>query len=1314
MAGTLALAREGHTATLLQNGKVLVAGGRNGSTIYNSAELFDPTTGSWSATPNFTTARFGHSAVLLRNGQVLLIGGQGNGFLDSAELYDPNDNAWKPALSNKLNAARFHFTATLLNTGRVLVTGGQNSNGALRSAELYDPALRVWTSLASLTEARVEHTATVLNDGRVLVTGGFNGAASLKTAEVFDPNTNRWRRTGDLGTPRRQHTATRLADGTVLVAGGANGTLALNSVEIYIPARSSWALTGTLNIGRRAHTATLLPNGRVLVVGGIEPGGKTLDSAESYDLVKRDWATATQGPPAIGQFFVLADGRSEHTATLLPNGKVLFAGGLSTGNAALKTTELYEYAIGKWALTKSAANNATTQMATERFKHTATLLPNGKVLVAGGLVSLNQAQVALSSAELFDPSTGLWTATGAMSLPRYNHTATLLPNGRVLVVGGQANQTVFNNAELYDPVTGAWTNTPTPGVARYAHTATLLRTGQVLIAGGVSNGGAPTSSTQLYDPNSGTTGAWSTTKDLPQPRSAHTATLLPDGAVFVFGGLSVNNQLLNSAALYTTAAGSWTPRSFNSPPLYRAAHTATLLPNQRVLIAGGQGGKTPSDLLSLPPEAELYNHTAGVFETVQPNIGARLEHTATLLPNGKVLLAGGRIRGAAGTPACLNPGAVPAAVLFDPSVPVGTPNAVVTISNPLQMRNSQTATLLPNNLVLWAGGLSEEVRPNCSSVTLKQSELFDGGLDFLEEWRPAPAFVATTPNGSNLIGVQFQGVSEAGGDGAASSASNYPVVQLLSLSNEQLLLIPPLNWSNNTFSYNPVGNFAPGPALLTVFTNGIPSHARVVTNNGGNFGLPNAPPLGTISGRVIYHNTAVPAASITLTPVSGAPRECNTALTLRTSPSGEFSFRDLLVTPDQGRTFCRYQVTPLADTIQFFPASAIFTMSNAGGGAAPPEENTVAAPEQGNLTCLNCINNVFVSVGPFWNLNGNVQRVDGSGVSDVTLEFSVPYEIFDDRLTCKNDVPCAGAAPTIFGDPCAKVSTNPLITDPAYKCSCTTLREDGTCEKTVLGRLMMPAAGLFSFANIPNGANAVITPFNLPAGTQYSYTVQPLAPPGAPTESFIRIDQVSLDYDNLLITANATCSFTLSATALGVPVGGGSSSVNVTASSGQCPWSAASNSSWLTITSGNPGIGNGSVGFTAAANTGAVARAGTLSIAGRTFTVTQPGTGALAAVTTVSAASFFADRQAPESIVAAFGAKLATGSDTATTLPLPETLRGTTVMIRDSANVTRPAQLFFVSPVQVNFLLPKDTAAGTATVTITTSDNVVSAGLLQV
>ena len=166
--------------------------------------------------------------------------------------------------------------------------------------------------------------------------------------------------------------------------------------------------------------------------------------------------------------FVMA--RSRHTATLLPNGKVLVAGG--NNGPALSGAELYDPATGTWT--------ATGSMGTARSRHTATLLPNGKVLVAGGF---NELDGFLSSAELYDPASGTWTATGNLGTGRGFHTATLLPNGKVLVAGGN-NGAVLSSAELYDPASGTWTATGSLGTARDLHTATLLPKGKVLVAGG--------------------------------------------------------------------------------------------------------------------------------------------------------------------------------------------------------------------------------------------------------------------------------------------------------------------------------------------------------------------------------------------------------------------------------------------------------------------------------------------------------------------------------------------------------------------------------------------------------------------------------------------------------------------------------------------------------------------------------------------------------------------------------------------------------------------------------------------------------------
>jgi len=367
-------------------------------------------------------------------------------------------------------------------------------------------------------------------------------------------------------------------------------------------------------------STTLLPGGKVLAAGGAIKSAccPTVASASLYDPATGSW-TGTAS---------MADARELHTATLLPNGKVLVAGGASSTingrDKRLASAELYDPASGTWA--------ATGSLATARFAHTATLLPNGKVLVAGGAVGVDNNTTAIASGELYDPATGTWTATGSMATARAYHTATLLGNGKVLVAGGTnyvvaPNTTYFASAELYDPATGSWTTTGVLTDSRYLHTATLLNNGKVLVAGGFN--GIDLASAELYDP---ATGSWTATGLLSDAREEHTATLLNNGKVFVAGGFDGNGGspgvFLTSAQLYDPATGSWAD-TFGSLAQGRAGHTATRLLDGKVLIANGRKDNNGS-LESYLPTCELYDPSA--MPTPTPTATATPTSTPTSTP----------------------------------------------------------------------------------------------------------------------------------------------------------------------------------------------------------------------------------------------------------------------------------------------------------------------------------------------------------------------------------------------------------------------------------------------------------------------------------------------------------------------------------------------------------------------------------------------------------------------------------------------------------------------------------------------------------
>ncbi len=698
-----------------------------------------------------------------------------------------------------------------------------------------------------------------LPNGHVLVSGGIGADGYLALAELYDPAEDFWHYTGDMADPTSDHSAILLPNGQVLVVGGSNQNGYLASVQLYDYNAEVWWNTGNMTDARARFIATLLPNGNVLAAGGYGNGDTVLGSAELYDQNAGQWTTTAS----------LNSPRAEYVATLLANGQVLFAAGLDSDGSVLASTELYETANGSWS--------ATGSMNTIRIFPTTALLPNGRLLAAGGY----NDYTGNSSAELYDISSGTWAPTGSMADVHYYNTMTLLSDGRALVAGGIGNNGLIATGEIYDPSTGSWTSTSAMNAARYYHTATLLPDGKILVAGGYGSEAA-SASAELYDP---TTGVWTATGNLVLGHSYHTATLLPNGEVLVAGGFS-DNGFEPSAELYDPSTGTW--RATGSPASTRYGHTMTLLPNGKVLLAGGAG---PSGIMS---GAELYDSLTETWTPTGALANVRYQHTAALLPNGKVLVAGGQS----------NAGYQTNAELYDPASGSWTTTAAI-----ISPRVYNTAALLPNGKIIIVGGVGYEY--------LTAAELYDVGLGFTRpDWQPQIVGVDSSLTiGESLVlsGSLFQGISAASSGSTIDSSSNHPVVQLHSLGNEQEVFLPvdeATGWSDTAFTSAVIADFPAGPALVTVFTNGIPSDARYLTVN------QTAPTLtaqasdgvvigGTVSDTAILDGGTVPGGSVTFDLYGPDDETCGAASIFSSTVAiaGNGSYTSASFTPSEAGTY---------------------------------------------------------------------------------------------------------------------------------------------------------------------------------------------------------------------------------------------------------------------------------------------------------------------------------------------------------------------------------------------------------------------------
>lgn len=582
-----------------------------------------------------------------------------------------------------LSSPRAFCASVLLQNGSVLIIGGETGSGtSVTTCELFDPLKGTLRAAAPMITQRSWCSPVLLRDGRVLVVGGLRNQTPIKLCEIYDPASDTWSATADLNQARYKNTITLLGDGRVMVSGGlstASATSYTQSVEIYDPATGAWTTVAPLPWPRAHQVSTLLPDGRVLVAGGYP-----YDYASAlYDVAGDTWtANSTSNGP-------LSFPTGEASLTLLPNGKALYVGGWGGSEGMSVKCALFDPATERWTSTGS--------ISVRRSGHRAILLPNGKVMIIGGHTNTGNADkncTSVESCEIYDPTLGSWSIGPSLPQQMSYFCATLLPSGEIFLAGGGEREIGFtvknylSGTYLLSRRALGWTPSGNCSSSHAEGALTQLADGRLIISGGSGDcrGLTQTQSTELYDP---ATGTWRSVAGLARARSRHTMTLLTGGRILAVGG-RYGNSPIDRCELFDPALERWSPA--RTLPAHRALHTATLLFDGRVLISGGyaDGNTDVTDALQLGPATYLFtpNADSGSWEPASPLKTPRCGHTATLLQDGRVLVTGG-----------WNRGSLASSEIFDPACEVWSAAAPIPVG-----RAFHSATLLPNGKVLVVGG----------------------------------------------------------------------------------------------------------------------------------------------------------------------------------------------------------------------------------------------------------------------------------------------------------------------------------------------------------------------------------------------------------------------------------------------------------------------------------------------------------------------------------------------------------------------------------------------------------------------------------
>jgi uncharacterized protein YjdB len=836
-ANAMNVARWLHTATLLNDGTVLIAGGSDlaSQETLDSAEIYSPTAGTFTLLPGtLNTARVGHTATLLNNGQVLIVGGYDpeTGLIADAELYDPATQTFIDL--GDTNSPRYGHTATLLQNGQVLIAGGDTDptpSAAFNTAEIFDLPSETFTPVpVPMTTPREGHAAALLNNGQVLITGGDNPpTGSLNSAEIYDPPSNTFTAvTVVMTVPRILQVMNVLNGGKVLIAGGATdsggSSTVLNTAEVYDPAAQTFTAAGNMTSVREHQTATLLNNGTVLEDGGTD-GSNIFNTAEIYvtsqltglasitvSPAASSIGAGTQQPfTAVGTF---GDGSSEDLSSVLwnssaPNVAPVSGDATNSGVAA-------SAAQGTTTITASAAgvSGSTTLTVTAPMLVSITLSPQNATIPLGATQQFTATGVYTDGSTQDLTATATWSSSATVvATINSSGLAVGLFQGTAMVLVNYGSVSASTSVSVASPALVSITVTPATAtialgssqqyqaVGTYSDGSTQNVTTQLAWSSGTPAVATVTSAGLAVSVSQGTatlTGGFesiSASVNLTvAPPNLVSITLVPNSADLSIGA----TQQLGATGTYTdgstqnlTASSTWVSSNSNvigvsSTGLATAVasgnatitatsgttsgtavfiattgatnlntsryqHSATMLNNGQTLVAGGINCPTAGSCTYLNT-TELYNPGTGAF-TYSGTMATARSAPAVLLNTGKVLIAGGYHCDNSG-----NCSSLISAEIYDPTTGNFTSAETMTVA-----RSGHTMTVLSNGTVLVAGG--ETCTSAASCTALSSAEIYDpnaGTFTPTSDGMSAARFGASAVllnSGSVLIAGGFDGAN---------------------------------------------------------------------------------------------------------------------------------------------------------------------------------------------------------------------------------------------------------------------------------------------------------------------------------------------------------------------------------------------------------------------------------------------------------------------------------------------------------------------------------------------------------------------------